>query len=59
MTTSEQRTPKTAWYSETTHDVAPELGVDLDQGLDAGDVEQRLDQSVESLTQFPSPTPSG
>jgi P-type Ca2+ transporter type 2C len=44
MTTIEQSTPKTAWYSRSAADGAAELGVEPDRGLDAGEVERRLGQ---------------
>src|SRR6516165_10232044 len=44
MTTLEQTTPKTAWYSRPAADVSAELGVDPERGLDAGEVERRLSQ---------------
>ena len=44
MTTIEQSTRKNGWYSKPADDVAAELGVEPDRGLDAGQAEQRLSQ---------------
>ena len=44
MTTIEQPTPRSVWHSRSAGDVASELGVDPEQGLDAGEVERRLGQ---------------
>ena len=44
MTTIEQTTPKAVWHSRSAGDVAAELGVDPERGLDAGEVERRLGQ---------------
>lgn len=42
MTTIEQTTPKSVWHNRSAGDVAAELGVDPERGLDAGEVERRL-----------------
>jgi Ca2+-transporting ATPase len=56
MTTIEQTGPKAAWHS-TSADVAAELGVDPDHGLDAGEVERRLSQyGPNELPQEPPPS---
>jgi Ca2+-transporting ATPase len=42
MTTIEQTPPRASWHLRPADDVAAELGVDPDRGLDAGEVEGRL-----------------
>ncbi len=42
MTTTEQTTPRAVWHSRPAGDVAAELGVDPERGLDGAEVEQRL-----------------
>jgi Ca2+-transporting ATPase len=42
MTTIEKTPPTAGWHSRPASDVAAELGVDPDQGLDAGEVDRRL-----------------
>jgi hypothetical protein len=42
MAVVEQDTRVTRWYSRVASDVAAELGVDPEWGLDAGEVERRL-----------------
>ena len=57
MTTIEQPTPKAAWYSKSADDVAAELGVDPERGLDAGEVKRRLDQyGPNELAKEPPPS---
>ncbi len=57
MTTIEQTTPKTVWHSRSAGDVAAELGVDPDRGLDAGEVERRLGQyGANELPKEPPPS---
>jgi Ca2+-transporting ATPase len=44
MTAIEQTTPKVEWHSRSADEVAAELGVDPDQGLDSAEAERRLTQ---------------
>ena len=44
MTTVVQTAAEAPWHSRAAADVAAELGVDCDEGLDAGEVERRLRQ---------------
>jgi Ca2+-transporting ATPase len=44
MTVTEPKTTETLWHSRSAQDIAAELSVDPDQGLGAGEIEQRLSQ---------------
>src|ERR1700761_518894 len=56
MRTIEQPTSPAAWHSRSAEDVASALGVEPDQGLDAGEVERRLGQyGANELPQEPPP----
>jgi P-type Ca2+ transporter type 2C len=44
MTTVQQPAENLAWYAVPSADVARQLGVDLDAGLDAGEVARRLEE---------------
>jgi P-type Ca2+ transporter type 2C len=57
MTTIEQPTSPAAWHSRSAEDVASELGVEPDQGLDDGAVEERLGRyGPNELPQEPPPS---
>ena len=42
MSVTAEPTPKVSWYSVAAQDVAAQLGVEPDHGLDAGEVDERL-----------------
>src|SRR6516164_1458633 len=44
MTVTEPKSTETPWHSRSAPDVAAGLGVDPDQGLDAGEVQRRLSE---------------
>ena len=57
MTTIEHPASEAAWHSISPCDVAADLGVEPDQGLDAGEVEQRLSRyGSNELPQEPRPS---
>ncbi len=57
MTTIEHPASEAAWHSISPCDVAADLGVEPDQGLDAGEVEQRLSRyGSNELPQEPPPS---
>jgi Ca2+-transporting ATPase len=57
MTVAEQRPRDERWHSRPARDVAAELGVDPQQGLDGGEVERRLSEyGPNELPQEPPPS---
>ncbi len=57
MSTAAQGTVQAAWHSRSAGDVATELGVDPDRGLDGEEVERRLSEyGRNELTKEPPPS---